>query len=241
VSAPDEDQVSAHPAAHRLEALAAGDEDAKVSEHVASCEGCARYVKALEQEANTFRRRSDAAGPLRRAVAQVEGGSRARWAARTAALAGPLLAAAVVLLLVRPRSGSTTPVPSAEPLAPPGSSGEMRFKGELSVAAIRERGGRQERLVGPFAVRPSDAVRVEVSVDQAGPLTAGLLTDEGEWVVLLLPASVTAGTHYSERAARFDATPTHATLLVGAPAAVDRARRTRDFAGLIAWRVTSER
>ncbi|HEY4015565.1 MAG TPA: hypothetical protein VGM06_19635 [Polyangiaceae bacterium] len=237
----DDDQADAHPAPYRLEALAAGDADAKVSEHVASCEACAGYLKALREEAQAFRARPGASGALRRAVEQAERASRSRRQARAVTVAGPLLAAAVVLLVVRARSGSTPPVPIVETLAPPGSSGEMRFKGELSVAAIRERAGRQDRLVGPFAVRASDAVRVEVSVDQEGPLTAGLLTDEGEWVVLLAPASLGAGTHYSERAARFDATPTHATLLVGAPAAVDRARRTRDFAGLVAWRVTSER
>jgi hypothetical protein len=234
-------EASAHPAAYRLDAWVAGDEDAPVSKHVASCEACGRYVEGLRGAARAFHERPDAAGPLRRAIAQSERTSRARWRARVVGVAAPLLAAAVVLVVVRSRSGSMGVAPIVEPLAPSGSSGEMRFKGEVSVAVIRERTGRQERLVGPFGVRPSDAVRVEVGVDQAGPLTAGLLTDEGEWVVLLAPTSLSAGTHYSENAARFDATPTRATLLVGAPAAVDRARRTRDFSGLVAWRVTSER
>ena len=57
-----------------------------------------------------------------------------------------------------------------------------------------------------------------------------------------MPASsaLEAGTHYSELAARFDNSPTRATLVVGDPAAVDRARRTRDFGGVVAWRVTSQ-
>jgi hypothetical protein len=53
--------------------------------------------------------------------------------------------------------------------------------------------------------------------------------------------ALTPGTHFSENAARFDETPASATLLVGTPAAVDRARQTRDFAEVVAWRVTSER
>jgi hypothetical protein len=119
-------------------------------------------------------------------------------------------------------------------------SSEMRFKGELSVVVIRERAGRQERIVGSFVVQASDAIRVEVSVDREEPVTAGLLTDEGDWVVLLAPAALGTGTRFSEQAARFDEKPTRATLLVGTPAAVDRARRTREFSGLVAWRVTSD-
>jgi hypothetical protein len=240
VSSTDQDEANAHPAAHRLEALAAGDEDAKASAHAGSCEACAGYVRALREGAQALGRRADAEGPLRRAVEEAERKLQGRWRVRALGVTAPLLAAAAVLMVMRSRSGSTS-LPSVEPLSPAESPGGIRFKSELSVAAIRERAGRQERLVGPFEVRPSDAVRVEVSADEEGLLTAGLLTDEGEWLTILAPASLQAGTHYSERAARFDATPTHATLLVGAPAAVDRARRTRDFAGLVAWRVTSER
>jgi hypothetical protein len=121
-----------------------------------------------------------------------------------------------------------------------GTTAESRFKGGLVVAVVRERAGRQERLAGPFQVRADDRVRIEVSTDHDGPLAGGLLTDAGEWTALLAPVALEAGTHYSELAARFDASPTFATLLVGPPGDVERARATRDFAGLVAWRVTSE-
>jgi hypothetical protein len=117
---------------------------------------------------------------------------------------------------------------------------ESRFKGGLVVAVVRDRGGRQERLAGPFPVRAGDRVRVEVSTDRDRPLAAGLLTDEGEWVTLLAPVALEAGTHYSELAARFDESPTRATLLVGDPEDVERARASRDFVRVVAWRVTSE-
>ena len=130
---------------------------------------------------------------------------------------------------VRPTAGPST-----------GPAAELRFKGGLVVAVVRERGGRQERLAGPFQVRAGDRVRVEVSTDREGPLAAGLLTDEGEWVTLLAPVALEAGTHYSELAARFDESPTRATLLVGDPEEVGRARASRDFARVVAWRVTSE-
>jgi hypothetical protein len=237
VPAPDVDWN--HPSLERLEAFAAGDADAGVRGHLASCASCTQYVAAIEAEGRAFRERPGANGPLQRALAAAPEGGRAWSSVRGLALGSALLAAAAVVLFVgvRPHPPRAD-LPHAEP--EPAFSGEMRFKGELSVAVIRERGGRQERLVGPFGVRPSDAVRVEVSVDRAGPLTAGLLTDAGEWIVLLAPGRLEPGTHYSEEQARFDGSPTRATLLVGAPAGVERARRTRDFAGLIAWRVTSD-
>jgi hypothetical protein len=238
VPAPDVDWN--HPSVERLEAFAAGDADRGVRGHLASCASCTLYVAALEDEGRAFRAQPGANAPLQRALAAAS--QRARAWRRSCALAGGsgLLAAAVVVALF---VGVRPPAPPADfATAEPelAASDEMRFKGELSVIVIRERAGWQERLVGPFGVRPSDAVRVEVSVDRAGPLTAGLLTDAGEWIVLLAPALLPVGTHYSEEQARFDASSTRATLLVGAPAEVERARRTRDFAGLIAWRVTSD-
>ena len=229
-----------HPAAYRLDAVAAGDEDTLVSEHVASCEECSGYVSALQQEARRFRDRRDpskAYGFVTHALQRVQ---RARRRAKAAGVAAPLLAAAAFLLVLRGRSLQETVFQGAQTVAP-AQSGEMRFKGELSVAVIRERDGRQERIIGPFGVRAADGIRVEVSVERAAPVTAGLLTDDGDWVVLLAPIAFGAGTHFSEHAARFDDTPTRATLLVGSPVAVERARRTRDFAGLVAWRVTRER
>jgi hypothetical protein len=236
----DPERPHPHPPLERLEAIAAGDEDGEARVHAASCPACAGYVAALERRAQAFRERPDAEGPLRRAIARTRGDLRSRRRARVWTVAGPLLAAAAVLLFVRGRQAPTEVSSRVDTASSPSGSGDVRFKGELSVAAIRARAARQDRLVGSFGVRAGDAVRVEVSVDQEGPLTAGLLTDEGEWVVLLAPAVLTAGTHYSEESVRFDASPTRATLLVGDPSAVQRARGSRDFKGLIAWRVTSE-
>jgi hypothetical protein len=254
-----DDPDAQHPAPARLDALAAGDEDAAARDHVASCAACTQYVAALERQAQAFAQRPDAQGPLRRALARAETDARGHGkpdaripASRTrgrrlAVLAAPLVAAAAVLVLVLGRVHPITMDPqqttalAPQPL-PPGEAPprDMRFKGALSVVAIRDRGGHQERLAGPFAVRAGDAVRVEVSVDHEGPLTAGLLTDDGAWVVLLAPTVLAAGTHDSEKSARFDATPTHATLVVGDPGVVQRARQTRDFSGLVAWKVTRE-
>jgi len=259
------DETAKHPAAHRLDAVAAGDADEGVTAHIATCEACARHVTQLRGEAAQFRAAHDANAFVARAQAaararerEPEPGrqgdrrtSRASWVARAGVVAGPLLAAALVLVLVRarPRDGGgpamgpgvTGPAaggPSAR--ASTGPVAETRFKGGLVVAVVRERGGRQERLAGPFQVRAGDRVRVEVSSDRDGPIAAGLLTDDGEWVTLLAPVALEAGTHYSELAARFDESSTRATLLVGDPDDVGRARASRDFSRVVAWRVTSE-
>jgi hypothetical protein len=57
--------------------------------------------------------------------------------------------------------------------------------------------------------------------------------------VLETPVALSAGTHYSDLAARFDDTPTDAILLVGSPSDVEQARKSRNFDGVVAWRVTS--
>jgi hypothetical protein len=257
------DESPKHPAAHRLDAVAAGDADEGVTAHLAACEACTRHVEELRGEAARYRAAHDANAFVARAQAAAhvrvrepereperEGEGyrrtpRASWVVRVGVVAAPLLAAALVLLLVRARpgdGGGAGPSVAARAGEGPstGPAAESRFKGGLVVAVVRERGGRQERLAGPFQVRAGDRVRVEVSTDRDGPLAAGLLTDEGEWVTLLAPVALEAGTHYSELAARFDESPTRATLLVGDPEDVARARASRDFARVLAWRVTSE-
>jgi predicted anti-sigma-YlaC factor YlaD len=207
----------AHPPGHRLDAVAAGDPDPAVTGHLQSCPACAGRVSVLEQEATAFRASHDA----RQFVARLRR-PRRRRAVWTVA---PLVLAAAVLLLVQRRSPD-----------------RLRWKGGLQVAVIRDRRGDQERLTGPFSVRAGDRVRIEIGSDRRQPLTAGLLADDGAWVALLAPAVVPAGVSLSELAARFDASPTRATLLVGAPEKIDSARRTRNFGDLAtAWRVTSER
>ena len=231
-------QRDIHPALPRLDAVAAGEERPEVDDHLATCATCAAYVARLAGEAAAFRARVDpdafARGVLQRGAAR-----RARRVATLAWVGAPALAiAAASLLWVR--AAPQGPVPSIVPAVTP--TGDVpRFKGGLAVAVVRERGGFQERLTGPFEVRPGDRVRVEIAVDREEPMTAGLLGGDGTWTVLEEPAALGAGTHYSELAARFDDAPVDAILLVGAPRDVERARTSRNFDGLVAWRVVSAR
>jgi hypothetical protein len=162
-------------------------------------------------------------------------GPRTRLLALTA---GPLLAAAALLLLVlRPLPLPSPPGPNADANA----SGSVRFKGELALAVIRERGGEQERLVHEASVRAGDRIRLEVGNSVGGPLLAGVLADDGAWLPLLEAPSADVGTHFSERSARFDDEPTEGFVLAGRPDEVDRARTTRRFEGVATLRLRYER
>lgn len=231
-----------HPAAPRLEAIAAGDDASEIAAHLESCSVCAAYVARLKEEAATFRAQANPIAFAEVIHARAQSISRRRGAAVAWVLAPTVAAAAAILLWLRVHpdspgestSGGIAPGASSAP-----TSGVARFKGGLAVAVIRERGQRQERLTGPFKVQPSDRIRVEMAVDHEGPVTAGLMSMDGTWTVLQAPVALSAGTHYSDLAARFDDTPTDALLVVGTPADVERARRLRHFEGVVAWHVTS--
>jgi|HubBroStandDraft_4_1064222.scaffolds.fasta_scaffold302441_2 hypothetical protein len=233
------EQDITHPSAPRLEAVAAGDEPGSIAVHIQACQTCAAYVTRLRSEAEVFRARVDPvafAELIGHRATTTEGHRRAKvtW------LFGPVLAAAAVLVLWLRAPPTLAPVPVSTSASSSTRSTDIeRFKGGLSVAVIRERDGRQERLMGPFEVQASDRIRLEISSDREKPVTAGLLSDDGTWTLLQAPLALGVGTHYSDLAAAFDDTPVDVLLLVGSPADVERARRVRSFEDLVAWRVKS--
>jgi hypothetical protein len=239
----DRGDEALHPAAVRLEALAADDHEAATAAHVEACEACAAYVAKLKEEASAFRARVDAVA-FAKAIAARESSTRPPGVVKAIGIVTPALAIAAAALLwlhgagpgaVVTPPGLTPPVPASDTSSAEGA----RFKGGLTVAVVRERGGAQERLAGPFEVRPGDRIRVEIGVDREEAITAGLLADDGTWTVLEAPSTLATGTHYSELAARFDDSPTQAFLLVGSPVDVARARSVGRFDEVVAWRVTS--
>jgi hypothetical protein len=228
-----------HPPAFKLDALAAGDQDATTRAHLATCEACSAYVKKLDGEAAAFRATSDPAAFAEAVATRARRPTLLRSLGRGAWYAAPTLAVAAAIALWVGRSNPGVPGTVTDVVGPMAEA-HLHFKGGMSVVAVRERGGVQERLSGPFEVAPNDRVRVEVAVDHDEPVVAGLLSGDGTWTPLLAPAELTAGTHFSELAARFDDKPTDALLLVGAPDDVARARATRTFDGIVAWRIRSE-
>jgi hypothetical protein len=100
-----------------------------------------------------------------------------------------------------------------------------------------ERGDRQSRETGALRIAPGDRIRAEIAVDHDTEVTAGVLTDGGEWAILQPPAYFGAGTHFSERSISFDGRVEEGWVLVGPPQAVEQARRTRDFGSVQALRI----
>lgn len=252
-----------HPSALRLEALAAGDDEPAASAHVATCAACRDHVAALRRAVADFAA-SPAAVPAwltatgappvhgerpHRLVGDAiepvgqpspagrephPGRARRAWLSRVALVGGPLLAAALVLLVLRtsPPAAPGDPGAAGAAARTGDASSGVRFKGPREVAVIRERAGQQERVVGAVSVRAGDRLRLEVSLAEPGPLAAGVLDAQGAWVLLLAPSELTAGTHFSERAVRFDEQPTSGRLLVGPPLAVEQARRGEPAEGV---------
>jgi hypothetical protein len=236
-----------HPSAIKLDGFAAGDVSSEVESHLKGCDACAKYVADLKEGAAAFRTKMSGVDFAAKIVTEAkkagEEASHATSRARMMWFAAPALAAAAaVLLFVTQRNvpiGSTEVTPTATMSSAPTDSAS-RFKGEVPVVVIRERDGRQSRLQGPFAMHTGDRIRIEVSLDHAQALAAGLLTKEGAWVPLLAPVTLEPGTHTPTLAASADESPTDAMLIVGAPDAVERAKATRSYAGVTAWHVTSE-
>lgn len=167
----EEPNPPSHPPAWALDAVAAGDPPGPLESHLGVCDACRRYVESLRQEAEEFRAHADAkafvAEVVARAATKSTGALRAdrtaprrlvRWGLVVAAPA--LAAAAAVALVAWPTRPPLVPVAGSEL-----SSGE-HFKGGLTVAVVRERAGRQDRLTAPFEVEPGDRIRVEVDVDR---------------------------------------------------------------------------
>lgn len=225
-----------HPNALDLEALAVGEETSQTlahTRHVEACVACRAYVA----RARGLTARVSVAPWLTEARRT----EKRRRVTMLVVAAAPLAAAAAFLLVAR---GPSAPAPSATPVAPSTAAGastatrillaqnepDTTFKGGPQVAIVRERTGAQDRFVGTVRVRPGDRLRVEVALDRSQAILAGVRGDDGSWVELMPEAVRGAGTHFSEKSARIDATPSGGTIFVGAPEAVRRARETGDTA-----------
>ena len=199
------DEREEHPSAFRLEAWHAGEPDPATEAHVGECTPCAAYVESLEGAREAFALRPGADDFLKRvAGAAVEAPRRPerRWA-----VVG-LLAAAALLIAVVGRSLLTGPAETA----PPGE----RLKGGPILAAIILREGTQRRETGSVRVRAGDRVRLEVTVEQAGPLRVELQEADAAPRVFF-DAPVAAGVTALPEALAVDARPTDATFRAGRP------------------------
>ncbi len=201
-----------HPSPYELDAYSLGDTHADVHVHLQSCAECTLYVDSVQQECDAVELPAFATSPAPSASAFV-------WlrplAATLAAAAGLML----VLYTAAPRHESAV----AE---------TTRIKGG-SMAVVLQRAGMQSRHTGALTVRPGDALRVEFSLERELDVAVAFAGDDGSWVPLGAPSHLARGTHFSEHALRFDASPTPGKLLLGSPLALEKARISRSSESLM--------
>lgn len=224
-----------HPRSVDLEAFACGEPWPDVEAHLHVCAACEAFVARLRGEVARGPKLSPLSSP------RPAGSPSPVLRVLTWALP-PLAVAAGVLFFLRgtvdhSRGGSEpaageTPVASAE--VPSGT----RFKGRPQVAAVRERGGQQERFATDLHVMPGDRFRVEVALDRPETILAAVRGDDGQWLEIMPPGHRGVGTHYSEQAARVDTQPMSGWIIVGTPEAVAQARASGHLDGVATLRVS---
>lgn len=220
-----------HPNSLDLEAFACGEEAAAIGEHLATCEACTSFVAKLR----------GLAAPRAEIVTRAVRSHRNRNVLAAASVAIPLAVAALVLFLVRtPETAPDRTVTPPAPIAQNDPEPETAFKGGVQVAVIRERAGSQQRFTSAVSVRPGDRLRVEVALDREQTILAAVVGEDGSWLELMRSDARGRGTHLSERSAKVDAHPLRGTILVGPPAAIERARATKNLDGVSTIRVEWE-
>jgi len=238
-----------HPDGVHLDALALGGDDARAvppdaQSHVRTCAFCKGYVETLRREISVAPSAARLSLPVPSSRALLDASS-SRPPPRPALVRrlvtfGPLFAAAAAVLLYFRLQGSGPVDPVGAVPASSASNAEVHFKGGLPLAVVRERAGVQSRHTHHVEIQAGDRLRIEIAVDTARPIAAGILDDSGAYVSLLAPSLLDPGTHYSDQVARIDEHPTAGWILAGEPEALQRARATHDWSEIAAMPVRLE-
>ena len=236
-----------HPDIYEIHNYMDGKAKPDVARHVKSCPNCLAVVDEYTQKREAFLARSPTPEEFAKRIVQMAARQEAEERMRRYRLSarlgwGAAVAAAAGLAAVLLAPGSLWPPP---PQAGVRSHGpELQHRGASSkFTAVRIRGGRKSRHVDSVSVRDGDKLYVEVHLDKAARLSAGLLQDDGTWSDLFEDRHIEAGTYPVNRAKVL--TPSrHADpgwLLVGPPSLVKEAlaERRTDIDGLTAIRVMS--
>jgi len=211
-----------HPTTFELEAYHVGEGPPALAQHLRRCPSCAGHVRALEDEAATFRARAQPERFVRAVRARARAGSAAarRWTfSFLLPLAGALGVVALCFAASRPASVLPSGRADGDDLRPRGGQGAPA----VEVILRHARDGHQSRHAAEVEARPGDRFRVEVAVPEATVLEAVMLEDGGAHTSLGARRVFSAGSHLLEPTFTFDDRPLAARLLVGPPDAIARA------------------
>lgn len=131
-----------------------------------------------------------------------------------------VLGAAVLLFIVS--------APGEQPATAPGDG--ARPAGPVGLVVVVDRAGVQTRHDGYAALKPGDALRLELTVATGGRYVVGVM--EGREWTPLAARWFDPGAHLVDVGLTMDAKPTRSTAIAGPAAAVGRAAKTRDFAAV---------
>jgi hypothetical protein len=242
--------MSTHPSSLDLEAFACGETASSagraVASHIDDCPACRAFVERVRGALSRGPSKEEARDLVARIAKRPARPARRPVWQYASTVVVPLAAAAALLLFLRTPSTRGVLVPPAPAVSEPSSAAPLAdpdpkttFKGGIPIAVIRDRDGVQERFTGSVKVRPGDRLRVELALDREQAILVGVLGDDGSWLELMEGVRRPA-THFSDRSARVDSSPTRGSILVGTPEAVARARATRSFEGVSHLRVEWE-
>lgn len=222
-----------HLTQRELDLAYLGDPSSRGEEHAEYCPTCRQALHELETRRAALLRREPAETYVRRLRAEqarLQGratNNRRVWGALA-------VAAAATLYLVRGSVLSSSDeeqklalletMPSAGPIDPQASqSVQLLPKGESNLSIIRRRHDEEAILQGRVTVVPGDEIRLRFLVEKAGPVSAGVLTDGGDWI-LLFETDLPTGTHTPLTTLRVTEEPGAGRVLVGTPESVAAAR-----------------
>lgn len=220
----------AHPADLELELVHLGEPAPEVSQHVASCAKCQRFVQSLDQaKAETWHRQSpEAYAPwLRQRQSELAARrpARSNW---VLGISGALALAASIALLL--------PAVLRDDDAAPGTgtieAADSRAKGAAVVpragdprlSIVRVRGGETQVFREVVPVTPNDTLALRFFLELPGKISAGILTDAGEWAPFFDEAEFPAGNNVPELTLQVNDEPGSGRLLLGPPAQVAAAK-----------------
>lgn len=220
----------AHPADLELELVHLGEPAPEVSQHVAQCERCQRFLQQLEQgKERTWRRQSpEAYAPWlrqRRSERAAQRAARSHW---LMGVSGALaLAASLALVLpavLRDEAATADTGPgTAEDLRAKGAAAAPRAA-DSRLSIVRVRGGQTQVFREVVPVAPNDTLALRFFLPAPGQLSAGILTDAGEWAAFFDGAQFAAGNHVPELTLQVNDEPGSGRVLLGPPEQVAAAR-----------------
>jgi hypothetical protein len=215
---------SSHLNRSDVELLYLGNLETQAARHVEGCLACRRALSDIEKQRAALLKRHPAATYVLRLREEHEKRRRRRIERSWLAGSSVAVAAAAALFIHWSPQGFPGDAPALRPQpAPPWLDDALLAKGEASLLVIRKRQEDVVALQGRVPVSPGDEVRLRFFVGEAGPVIAGVVMQNGEWMPWF-EGDFAAGPHTPPETLRVTESPGAGLILLGTPEDVRAAR-----------------